>query len=101
MDYARGGGSSGARLNDGGASGENDGGAVRADTCGARVADVTLTATGAQGAIVWQPFGAHGNRQGDCCSPWCAGADDVRSEPGIIIPAIVSAEAADDVVRHA
>ena len=51
VDYARGGGSSGARLNDVGASGEDEGSAAGANACGAIVPGTTRIAAGAHGAI--------------------------------------------------
>jgi hypothetical protein len=75
VDYARGGGSSGALVSAGGASNTSCSGALPAGTNDAITVDATVTAAGAHGAIVWQPFGAHGNRQGDSCWSCCAGAE--------------------------
>jgi len=59
--YARGGGSSGARVSDRGAI-TTKGGAASGMEPLAGSANVTLrSAAGAHGAIVWQPLGAQGN----------------------------------------
>ncbi len=89
VDYARGGGSSGALLSAGCASITSRAGAFRAGAIAVTTAEATASADGAHGAIVWQPFGAHGNRQGDSCSGCSRGADDERSALcGIDIPAM-------------
>ena len=73
VDYARGGGSSGARLSECGASGANGGSTAKVDASARVGVRATLSAAGEHGAMVWQPFGAQGNRQGDCWSLCCDG----------------------------
>lgn len=74
MDYARGGGSSGARLSDGGMSGANSGNIASLGATATTGVQATLNDAGEHGAIVWQPFGDQGNRQGDCGWSCCDGA---------------------------
>jgi hypothetical protein len=65
VDYALGGGSSGARLGDVGASRSSEsGGSISAASC-VTFAVATVSAAGEHGAIDWQPFGAQGNWQGE------------------------------------
>jgi hypothetical protein len=78
VDYALGGGSSGARLSDGGASSSSGTGAIAAGATYVVVTNATVIAAGEQGAIAWQPFGAQGKRHGDgdwSCGAVCAGVD--------------------------
>jgi len=69
VDYSRGGGSSGALLSEYGAIGANGGSTARVVATTTIGMQATLSAAGEHGAMVWQPFGAQGNRQGDCWSP--------------------------------
>jgi hypothetical protein len=92
VDYALGGGSSGARLGDVGASRSSDRGAkILAAWCVALTV-ATVSAAGEHGAIDWHPFGAQGNWQGeDDCSggaPARAGTEEWSALAGIVMPAI-------------
>lgn len=64
VDYALGGGSSGARLGDVDASRSSEsGGSISAELC-VVLTVATVSAAGEHGAMDWQPFGAQGNWQG-------------------------------------
>ena len=92
MDYARGGGSSGAGVSEGGAIAANLAVVLPVAVNRSIRTAVDATAAGPHGTIDWHPSGAHGNRQGEdggvvvlvvpCCTSAAAGC------PFICIPDI-------------
>src|SRR5438309_941486 len=83
MDYARGGGSSGAGVSEGGAIAANLTVVLPVALNRSIRTAVDATAAGPHGTIDWHPSGAHGNRQGEdggvvvlvvpCCTSAAAG----------------------------
>lgn len=93
VDYALGGGISGARVTGTGATCTRCHGAATICVLASAATDVSVRAAGAHGAMDWHPFGAQGNRQGSCSCSRCAGAVvEAVSLAGICMSAIDAAE---------